>query len=471
MPKSGENVYDAIIIGAGIGGLVCGCYLAKAGMKVLIAEQHHKPGGYCTSFKRGKFRFDAAPHCFGSYREEGITRKIFKDLEIDKKLVIIRPDPSDIVITPDYKVSFWNDLEKTIAEFQKIFPKERIKIKDLFYLLIDSNPNSFPRLRSLTFKQLLDEHFTDKKLKAILSFPLLGIAGLPPSLISAFVGAKLFSEFLIDGGYYPQGGMQSLPDVLAWRFKEFGGELQLSSFAKRIRVKDNKVAGVVLEDKGFILSRYVLSNCDARQTFFKLLGKEKVEDSFYNKIKKMIPSMSTFIAYLGMDKDFRPFQNPGTALFFSPHYNIDIAYQAIKAGDIEDYGGYALRIAHDRSTIYVGIPAAYKNKLYWQNNKYIFLDSLIDRIEKHTIPNLSKHIVYKDAATPQTLNRYTSNYRGASFGWAGIPSQFAVPGLRKPSFIQNLYLVGHWTTLGVGISGTAYVGYDTAKMLLRKKNT
>ena len=40
-----KDKYDAIIIGSGIGGLTCGCYLAKGGMKVLIVEQHNKPGG------------------------------------------------------------------------------------------------------------------------------------------------------------------------------------------------------------------------------------------------------------------------------------------------------------------------------------------------------------------------------------------------------------------------------------------
>ncbi|NTV53846.1 MAG: NAD(P)-binding protein, partial [Syntrophaceae bacterium] len=88
MSKTDPSTYDAIIIGAGIGGLVCGCYLAKAGMKVLIAEQHNRPGGYCTSFKRLGFTFDAGPHCFGSYRKEGITRKILEELEIDDALTI-----------------------------------------------------------------------------------------------------------------------------------------------------------------------------------------------------------------------------------------------------------------------------------------------------------------------------------------------------------------------------------------------
>jgi phytoene dehydrogenase-like protein len=469
MGEYDEKPYDAVIIGAGISGLVCGCYLAKSGLKVLIAEQHYKPGGYCTSFKRQNFTFDAAPHCFGSYRDGGIMRKILKDLEVDKKLTIIRPDPSDILITPDYKIHFWNDLEKTINELQAVFPEEGNKIKNFFYLLIDSDPNSFSRMRNLTFKELLDQHFTNDKLKAILSFPFFGIGGLPSFLISAFMGAKLFSEFLLDGGYYPEGGMQVLSDALAERFKEFGGELRLSSLVKKIRVRDNKVIGIVIENDGFVPSRYVISNCDARQTFFKLLGKKKVDKEFYEKIKNMIPSMSTFISYLGMDDYFKPFQNPGTTLYFSSHYNLDKAYQAMHAGDIEGYGGYALRISHDKSTIYAGIPAPYKSKRYWVDNKHKFLESLIDRIEKYTIPNLSKHIIYKEAATPYTLYRYTLNYRGASFGWAGIPSQFAVPNLRKPSFIQGLYLAGHWTTLGVGISGTAYVGYDTAKMLLRKE--
>ena len=74
--------------------------------------------------------------------------------------------------------------------------------------------------------------------------------------------------------------MQILPDTLAERFKEFGGELRLSSLVKKIRVKDNNVIGVVIESDGFIPSKYVISNCDARQTFLKLLGKKKVDKEF-----------------------------------------------------------------------------------------------------------------------------------------------------------------------------------------------
>ncbi len=462
-------MYDVVIIGAGIGGLVCGCTLAKAGMKVLIVEQHCKPGGYCTSFKRLGFTFDAAPHCFGSYRTEGFIRKILEDIDVNKKLNIIRPDPSDMIITPDCIIPFWNDLEKTIKEFQTLFPEEGNNIRKFFYLLLDTDAQAFARMRSSTFKTLLDQYFTNEKLKSILSFPLLAISGLPSSLISAFIGAKLYSEFIFDGGYYPTGGMQALPDAIAERFKEFGGELRLSSLVKRIKVKDDRVVGVILDKEGFIPSQYVISNCDARQTYLNLLGREKIEVEFLHNLKNMLPSMSNFILYLGIDKNFKPLKNPGTALFFFSHYDVEKAYLAVKEGDFIGYGGYALRVSHDNSTIYAGMPAPYKNKLYWQHNKKKLMNSFIDRIEKYSIPNLSKYIIYRDGATPHTMNRYTLNYKGASYGWAGIPSQLIVPGFRKPSFLQGFYLVGHWTTLGVGISGAAYVGYDTAKLILKKE--
>lgn len=470
MSNADVNSYDAIIIGAGIGGLVCGCYLAKAGMKVLIAEQHHNWGGYCTSFKRRDFIFDAGPHCFGSYRTGGMTRRIFEDLGVDRTLNIIRSDPSDIIITPHHSISFWNDFERTVGSLQALFPAESSGIRSFFSLLLDTNPKSFSLLRRTTFKTILDLHFTSDTLKTILGYPLLAVNGLPPSLMSAFVGAKLYSEFIFDGGYYPVGGMHKLADAVAERYKSYGGEVRLSTHVESIKTDNNRVIGIILDNGDFIPSYRVISNVDARQTFLHLLGADKVEADFSRTLMSMVPSLSNFILYLGIDKDFRLSPNPGTAVHFFSHYDIEKAYQAVTEGDFVGYGGYAFRVAHDYSTIYAGMPAPFKSKIYWAQHKQRIMESFIERLEKNSMPDLRKHIVFKDAASPYTMYRYTSNYQGAAYGWAGIPTQLIVPGFRKPSFIQGLYLVGHWTTLGVGVSGAAYVGYDTARTIAGKKN-
>lgn len=466
MVKSGKDTYDVIIIGAGIGGLVCGCYLAKAGMKVLIVEQHFKPGGYCTSFKRQGYTFDAAPHCFGSYRNGGIAQKIFQDLGLDKKLTIMRPDPSDSIITPNYNISFWNDLAKTTYEFQASFPKE--KINRFFNLLIDTDPRSFSSMRSRTFKQLLDEYFTDDKLKAILSFPFLGIGGLPASKMSAFVGAKLYSEFLFDGGYYPQGGMQAIPDALTERLKEAGGEIRLSTIATKIKTIDKTVVGVVVNNNQFIPSNCVVSDCDAKQTFTNLLDREIIDNDFYIMINNLELSLSNFLVYLGIQCT-EDYPTPGTTYSVFSHFNDQTAYNAIKNVDYDGFGGCIFRVAPDRSTMLISMPAPYISAAFWKKNKLVLLDKFIDLVKKYAIKDLSKFIKFREAATPHTLNRYSLNSDGASFGWASTPSQLTLPNLRKPSFIQGLYLSGHWTTLGVGISGVSYVGQDTAKMILRKK--
>ncbi len=69
-----KNQYDAIIIGAGLGGLTAGCFLAKNNAKVLVIEQNSKAGGFAVSFKRKGFVFDASLHNMGSFYENNSLR-------------------------------------------------------------------------------------------------------------------------------------------------------------------------------------------------------------------------------------------------------------------------------------------------------------------------------------------------------------------------------------------------------------
>jgi phytoene dehydrogenase-like protein len=469
MTKTG-NTYDVVIIGAGIGGLVCGCYLAKAGMKVLVVEQHYKPGGYCTSFKRKGFLFDAAAHSFGSFRKNGNMYNVLKDLDLVKRINIKRYTPSDIIMAPDYTIAFRSDLDKTVRGFQDAFPDEAEMLKDFFSYQVSARPIDFVTLRKKTFKDLLDQYFHDDKLKAMLSVPIFGNGALPPSLISAFTGSKIFSEFLLDGGYYPEDGMQALPDLLTSRLKELGSAVWLSSPVKKIVVKNNRVSGVMLGEKGFLPSKYVVSNCDARQTFLTLLGRRVVKTNIIDTVNSMIPSLSTFIIYLGIDKALKSCLKPGTNVWFMPHYDLEGGYLAAKQGAF-DRIGYMIRLSPDKRTILAFVNAPFKTGSYWSRNKKSMLESFIKRIEKHLVPELSKHIVYADAATPHTLYRYTLNYQGAAYGWASTPSQLFTPELRQITPVQGLYLTGHWTTQTQGIPGVAYLGYDTAKFILRKEKS
>ncbi len=81
--------YDVIVLGAGVAGLICGTFLAKSGKKVLIIEQHSIPGGYCTSFKRKGFIFDAAVHHIGGCGKWSVVGRCLKELDINIKFLLI----------------------------------------------------------------------------------------------------------------------------------------------------------------------------------------------------------------------------------------------------------------------------------------------------------------------------------------------------------------------------------------------
>jgi len=68
-----DRDYDVIIIGGGVGGLVCGDLLSKRGYRVLILEKNYQVGGYCQSSKRKGYTFNAGVVDVGGLWEKGLT--------------------------------------------------------------------------------------------------------------------------------------------------------------------------------------------------------------------------------------------------------------------------------------------------------------------------------------------------------------------------------------------------------------
>lgn len=81
--------YDAVVIGAGNGGLTAAVRLAQGGAKTLLVEKHNLPGGFATSFRRGRFEFEASLHelnDFGTADNAGDVRQLFDSLGVTDKI-------------------------------------------------------------------------------------------------------------------------------------------------------------------------------------------------------------------------------------------------------------------------------------------------------------------------------------------------------------------------------------------------
>jgi phytoene dehydrogenase-like protein len=469
MGETGNDRYDVVIIGAGIGGLVCGCYLAKAGMKVLVVEQHNKPGGYCTSFQRKGFSFDAAANALGSFKD-GVLGAVFQDLDLHSLVNIRRYNPTGRVVTKQGTFTFWNDVKDTVHELIAAFPDEGENISRFFGAFTQPDPHFIFSLRHRTLKNLMDVYVQSETLKTVFSCPLFMSTGVVPSKLSAVLAFSVIKEFVLDGGYHPEGGMQALSDAFAARYATLGGDLRLSCKAEKIITHNRKIEGVVLADCGYIKSPRVVSNIDARQTFLHLLEPGLVPLALKNDLASMIPTESLFLLYLGLNGEVAALPEPcvNTWVLSSDMHGSRGADSI--SWNIERTPGYLLHLSPDKRSLTAVTFAPFETKQYWKDHKHEIAARFLRRIESDMNSSLSAHVVLREAASPQTLYRYTSNAGGSAYGWLGIPSQIARFELQKPSFVEGLYLAGHWSTIGMGIPGVAYSGRDTALRIIRGQN-
>ena len=106
MATNANKAYDVVVLGAGNGGLVAAIRVLQAGYSCLLLEKHNLPGGFATSFKRGRFEFEASLHelnDFGSAEEPGDIRTLFRSLGVEDKIDWVRIPEAYHLITTDKK--------------------------------------------------------------------------------------------------------------------------------------------------------------------------------------------------------------------------------------------------------------------------------------------------------------------------------------------------------------------------------
>ncbi|HEX9779853.1 MAG TPA: NAD(P)/FAD-dependent oxidoreductase [bacterium] len=478
--KNLKSEYDAIIIGAGIAGLTCGNYLAKAGLNVLIAEKHYIAGGYCSSFKKKGFYFDAAAHYLSSCRERGQVGRLLRDHQLDGQLELMRSDPSDVVLTSDRCVQIRTKFSELISEFQRHFPKEATRIREFFKFMRDTDALTlYVTLKSKTFAEVLDGYFSDRKLKGVISI-LLGNIGLPSTRASALSGVFLFREFVFDGGYYPKGGMQSFVDILVGRFQKYGGTISFLTPITSVVVKHGLVQGVRIRDQ-LIRTRHIVATCDPHQLFSMLAPPESLNGYSEKVLHGMEPSISAFMIHIGTKKSIKEQVLHKCCVWYYPDYDIDACYLDWVKGKPNFTRGFVFASFpsfHDhnlappgKDSLQLIVGSPFMTREYWKQ----YSEAVSQKVIKHAesfIPNLSNNIEVQYVATPMTLVKYTGNYQGAMYGWASTPTQVGEGRFPETTPITGLLLAGHWAGPPAGQGGipmVVYSGRSVASRVLREK--
>ncbi|HAA89410.1 MAG TPA: all-trans-retinol 13,14-reductase [Peptococcaceae bacterium] len=471
-PK-GKNEYDVIIVGSGIAGLTCGALLSKRGYRVLVLEQHYQVGGYCSSFKREGFVFNAGVSNISGLWEKGPVAYLLRELGLKKEDLFVRNTIRYIFKGEEVEAQ---NLEEFTRKLSDMFPEEKENIYAFFdeakeayeecykdaetygiplpaelivkvfgaKKLLDY-PKEHPHFydwMNKTFRQKLDEYFKNEELKSLLC-SLLGHIGTEADKTPASNALTAVVSYYIHGGYFPRGGAQRFANSLKEVIESHGGEVLLRHKADKILIGNGKVDGVKVGDKVF-RAPIVVANANAKTTFLELVGEKHLDAGFVEYVKSLKMSPSCFAVFLGVDADLTEY--PTIVVDLDDGYYVVINSNADSS--LAPDGKASVTALAD----YHDFPERGTEE-YLQKKKE-FAEMLIKKIEK-VIPDLSKRIIVQDAATPKTFERYTSMPEGAIYAFDQSIDT------KRPCFktpLKGLYLASASTFPGGGIEAVVISG-------------
>lgn len=501
---------DAVVVGAGLGGLAAAVTLAGGGLTTVVLEQHSVPGGYASSFQRGPYRFDTALHELNGLAPGGGIDTLYRQLSIWDRLRLHRLNPLYVLRGPGRQIVAPADVFAYEAELIRHFPEQADQIRaylddahavyrDVRRLTTDRVAGRDPSLEEMlarypamvqasgeTWDHMMTRHLADPQLRTVLG-GLWGYMGLPPSRCAALMGAVITGAYHEHGGWYPEGGAQAITTALAEVLRERGGEIRCAQPATGFDVEADRVVAVTTDQGQRLEAGVFVSNASAPTTMLELLGRQHLPADYLERVEKPSPSYTTFSVYLGLDRDVLGGHGLGHELFLNASWDADEAWQAAQSGDwdrtalsVTDYtavdpgcappGHAAVVLTTVASWDYQNVwgtggdLAGYHDNAVYVRIKEQVADALVRRAAAE-LPGLAEAVQYREASTPLTNFHYTRNPLGAIEGYENSPANSGLGWLPDETPIANLFLVGAWTNSG-GMNPAMTSGAATAQRIL-----
>lgn len=489
--------YDVIIVGAGNGGLATAATLTRKKLKTLIIEKNMVPGGAATSFRRGRFEFEASLHEMagvGTVETPGSVRKLFDKWGV--KINWLKDDYLFRVITDEYDVVMPAGIEAFCEAMEKEVPGSYASVKTMFeyikkingsleYLasgkvdpqVLTTEHADFLRMASYSVDDCLKAFGMPEKAQNIIKtyWPYLGT---PTNVIDFAHYAMMFISYVECYPHFPAYTSHELSSAIAQKIVDNGGEIWYNSEVEEILVKDGKAYGVMVNGKE-IHANYIVANCMPDLVYGKLIKKEVPEKALKLVNSRQTPSLF-FTVYLGLNKSHQELGIDDYSVFIMNSSDAKKQYESCDNIDtsfiIANCINKAIPNASDPGTTIMTFTTIF-NENAWEGIKVEDYKKVKNRVAERLIRvyeeklgvELSPYIEELVISAPPTFARYLNTPNGTPYGYMMLDFDTMINRMmnaRNEQFIERLYFTGASAERSLGYSSTYANGDAVGKRIL-----
>ena len=503
MPK-----FDAVVIGAGNGGLAAACRLAKAGKKTLLVEQHNLPGGVASSFRRGRFEFETALHelCeFGSAENPGGCRQTIVDefgLDINWYMV---PDNFRVITTardgspidatlPCGRENFINKMEEYVPgcreSVEKFFDLGAETLAAGKYmtasgghpdskLMQEKYPN-FLRTAAYPVNRVLKALKMPDKAQDIMN-TYWGYLGVDADHLSFMQYANMVCLYVNHGAWIPEKTSNQLTTGLLERFRAMGGTAWFNCRAEEILFDEEEHVNGLRTSSGTVDTRYIICNANPTMVYANMVPQNIVPDRERKLAGARRYSARMFVVYMGLNKSAEELGLKDYSYFLPQSADSVKEYESLKRIETNKYNiALCYNVVNPKAspegTCIVSLTTTYMEDCWSQidpkdyvKTKNKVASDMIDWFEEKTGIIIRPYIEEFEVATPWTFCRYASVPQGAAYGyelrdWDNMMPRMMM--MREEYPIKGLRFCGAASIRGDGFNSAIFSGDMMGKLTL-----